>query len=97
MEVWEESVNPFSDFWQEGNYNSKRDGMVRRAHLTFLRGWERGFRGKRLGLVGAGFKPAPTCQPLNRRRRRLLVTTDTELMAMARAARAGFRVQPHRG
>lgn len=50
--------------------------------------------------VAGAFAPGPLPQiiyPLNRLRRRELVTTDTELRAMAAAARAGFRVQPQRG
>ncbi len=49
----------------------------------------------RLGYRKTGAGPAD--HALNRRRRRLLVTTETELMAMAAAARAGFRVQPQTG
>ena len=50
------------------------------------------------GPVG-GVTPAPPSRhhALKRRRRKELVTTDTELRAMAAAARAGFRVQPQSG
>ena len=62
-------------------------------------------KGLGVGVWGRGkglapFAPSPkffSPYALNRRRRRLLVTTLTELMAMAAAARAGFRVQPQRG
>ncbi len=60
-------------------------------------------KGLGVGVWGKGlapFAPSPkffSPYALNRRRRNELVTTDTELMAMARAARAGFMVQPQRG
>jgi hypothetical protein len=59
------------------------------------------FSGLRDWGLGEGKRAAPLAPPifypLNRRRRKELVTTLTELMAMAAAARAGLRVQPQMG
>jgi hypothetical protein len=61
----------------------------------------KGYGGGRQGpLTKKPLAPSPNFfspYALNRRRRRELVTTETELMAMAAAARAGLRVQPQRG
>ncbi len=51
-------------------------------------------------LTKRPFAPSPkflSLYALKRRRRKELVTTETELMAMAAAARAGLRVQPQMG